>query len=164
MSSRLSLIGDLTESFLDTFDSSLDLLQGDGNIKYKGTRRALVDITKRIRKEYPDKYIAVNRGLPILPDIAKYIDFILAEDLYSYYDDISEKYVRVGKDTRDVLLEQIAAGMKENPDLTVLSLDYAEETQTDMIQEAIAFSKKRGFIPYISTYQLDEIFFHTLTP
>ena len=43
-------------------------------------------------------------------------------------------------------------------------LDYAEETQTDMIQEAITFSRKRGFIPYISTYTLDEIFYHTLTP
>ena len=150
--------------FLDTFDSSLDLLHGNGETKYKGTRRALVEITKRIRKEYPDKYIAVNRGLPILPDIAKYIDFILAEDLYSYYNDLSEKYVRVGKETRDILLEQIEAGLKENPDLIVLSLDYAEEAQTDIIKEAIMFSKKRGFIPYISTYRLDEIFFHTLTP
>jgi hypothetical protein len=61
------------------------------------------------------------------------------------------------------LLQQIEAGTRENPELIVLSLDYAEETQTDIIQEAISFSKKRGFIPYISTYQLNEIYFHTLT-
>ena len=149
---------------LDTFDSSLDLLHGNGKAKYKGTRRALVEITKRIRKEYPDKYIAVNRGLSILPDIAKYIDFILAEDLYSYYNDRLKKYERVSKETRDLLLEQIEAGLKENPDLIVLSLDYAEETQRDIIKEAIIFSKKRGFIPYVTTYRLDEIFFHTLSP
>ena len=150
--------------FLDTFDSSLDLIRGDGENKYKGTRAALVEITKRIRKEYPDKYIAVNRGLPILSDIANYIDFIIAEDLYSYYNDDKEGYVRVKPETRDILINQLEEGLKVNPDLTVLSLDYAEETQADIIKEAIAFSKKRGFIPYISTYRLDEIFFHTLTP
>ena len=150
--------------FLDTFDSSLHLLHGNGEARYKGTRTALINITRRIRKEYPDKYIAVNRGLPILPDIAKYIDFIIAEDLYCYYDDQKKRYVRVSKETRDILLKQIDSGLKENPELIVLSLDYAEETQRDMIKEAVMFSKKRGFIPYISTYQLDEIFYHTLTP
>ena len=131
--------------FLDTFDSSLDLLHGNGETEYKGTRRALVEITKRIREEYPDKYIAVNRGLPILSDIARHIDFIIAEDLYSYYDDVKKGYVRVLPETRNILLNQIEAGLKVNPDLIVLSLDYAEETQTDIIQEAIAFSNKRGF-------------------
>ena len=150
--------------FLDTFDSSLDLTRGDGEAKYKGTRKALAQITKRIRKEYPDKYIAVNRGLPILPDIARHIDFVIAEDLYSYYNDDKEGYVRVRPETRDILLKQLEEGLKVNPDLIVLSLDYAEEIQTDMIKEAIAFSKRRGFIPYVSTYRLDEIFFHTLAP
>ena len=65
---------------------------------------------------------------------------------------------------RDMLLNQLEEGLKVNPDLIVLSLDYAEETQMDIIKEAINFSKERGFIPYISTYRLDEIFFHTLTP
>jgi len=150
--------------FLDTFDSSLDLIRGDGANKYNGTRAALVEITKRIRKEYPDKYIAVNRGLPILSDIAPYIDFIVAEDLYSFYNDNKKDYVRVQPETRNILLKQIEEGLKVNPDLIVLSLDYAEETQTDIIKEAIMFSNKKGFIPYISTYRLDEIFFHTLTP
>ena len=116
-----------------------------------------------MRKEYPDKYIAINRGLPILSDIARIIDFVVVEDLYSYYADSKKAYVRVGADTQNLLLKQLDRGRKENPDLMVLSLDYAAQDQTDIIREAIAFSRKKGFVPYVSTYQLDEIFFHTLT-
>jgi polysaccharide biosynthesis protein PelA len=149
--------------FLDTFDSPLALLQADHAKAYAGIPSALVAITRRLRKEYPDKYIAINRGLPILSDIARLIDFVVAEDLYSYYSDSKKDYVRVTADTQDLLLKQLEKGRKANPDLMVLSLDYAAQDQTDIIKEAISFSRKRGFIPYVSTYQLDEIFFHTLT-
>jgi len=150
--------------FLDTFDSTLSLAAGKTAKNYEGVETALVEITRRIKKEYPDKFIAVNRGLPILPAIASVIDYIVVEDLYCYYSDEKKAYVRIDPDTRNILLHQIEEGMRVNPDLTVLSLDYAEENQTEMIREAIAFSKKRGFIPYVSTYRLDEIFFHTLKP
>ena len=73
--------------------------------------------------------------------------------------DSEKAYVRVPADTQNLLLKQVDKGRTANPDLMVLSLDYAAQDQTDIIKEAIAFSRKRGFIPYVSTYQLDEIFF-----
>jgi len=66
--------------FLDTLDSSLSLVEGN-----EGIENALQGIIRKIKQNYPDKIITVNRGLPVLSKIAKYIDFILIEDLYSYY-------------------------------------------------------------------------------
>ena len=134
--------------FLDTFDSPLGLLKGKNAGKHEGIDMALIDIARRIRKEYPDKFIAVNRGLPVLPAIAKVIDFIVVEDLYSYYNEKEKAYVRVDPNTRNILLSQVEAGLRENPDLTVLTLDYAEVHQAEMIKEAIVFSKKKeGLFP-----------------
>jgi len=150
--------------FLDTFDSALSLLYGKDAGKYEDVPKALSDITRKIREKYPDKFIAVNRGLPLLPLIAGQIDFIVAEDLFSFYSDEKMAYVPVDAQTRKILIQQLETGLRVNPKLTVLSLDYAEAHQMKLIKDAIHFSKKRDFIPYVSTVQLDDIFFHALKP
>ncbi len=141
--------------FIDTIDSSLSL-------QSPGIEDALLKIIKRIRDTYPGKLIAVNRGLPLLPRIAHYIDFVVVEDLYSYFSFEEKDYIKVTNETRNILLDQVAAGLKANKNLIVLTLDYAGLKQPKVVEEAIRFSKKRGFIPYVSTYQLDEIFNYTL--
>ncbi len=148
--------------FLDTPDSSLSLLHGKDKEKFKGIKDALKQIVRGIRERYPKKYIAINRGLPVLPRSAPYLDFVVVEDLYSYYAGHKEGYVRVSPETRSVLLNQVKAGLKVNPKLTVLTLDYAGNGQMALAKEAIAFSRERGFIPYVSTYELDQVFYYTL--
>jgi uncharacterized protein (TIGR01370 family) len=150
--------------FLDTFDSALSLLYGKDAEIYEGVQDALIDITRKIRHSYPDKLIAINRGLPVLPAVAGQIDFIVAEDLFSFYSDEKKACVTVDPRTRKILIQQLEAGVRVNPKLTVLSLDYAEAQQVKLIKDAILFSKKRGFIPYVSTAKLDEIYYHALTP
>lgn len=147
--------------FLDTFDSSLGLLTGKDGMRFRGTESALVEITAKIRRTYPDRDIAVNRGLPILPAIARNIRFVVAESLYSRYTD-GKGYEKVDANTQQILLQQIEAGQKANPELQILTLDYAGDAQFDLAREAISFSRKNGFVPYVSTYKLDQIFFHTL--
>lgn len=147
--------------FLDTPDSSLSLLHGKDKEKFKGIKDALEEIVRGIRERYPKKYIAINRGLPVLPRIAPYLDFVVVEDLYSYYAGHKEGYVRVSPETRSVLLNQVKAGLRVNPKLTVLTLDYAGNGQITLAKEAIAFSRERGFIPYVSTYELDQVFCYT---
>jgi len=145
--------------FLDTFDSSLSLLTADP-IRFAGTRQALRQIILDLRRAHPGKLIAVNRGLPMLADIAKDINFVVMEDLYSMYDSKRQKYIRVDAKSRDTLLQQAEIGRRLNPALTILSLDYAAPNQHRMTEEAFAFSRQHGFIPYVSTYKLDQIFFH----
>jgi polysaccharide biosynthesis protein PelA len=148
--------------FLDTSDSSLSLVQGKEKKKFEGIGEALEQMVRRIKETYPDKYLCINRGLPILPSIASYLDFVVVEDLYSYYAGHDKGYVKVNPEVREGLLGQIEEGMKVNPKLTVLTLDYAGDNQKALALEAIALSRKRGFIPYVGTYELDQIFFYTL--
>jgi polysaccharide biosynthesis protein PelA len=148
--------------FLDTFDSSLSLLEGKDGKKFTGIEDALAKITMRIKAEYPEILVAVNRGLPALPHFGKYIDFVVVEDLYSYYADHDKGYIKVDDTSQKILLEQVNKGLRVNPDLVVLTLDYTSTEQLEIAKNAISFSRKKGFIPYVSTYKLDQIFFYTL--
>ncbi|MFQ5963612.1 MAG: endo alpha-1,4 polygalactosaminidase [Candidatus Scalinduaceae bacterium] len=148
--------------FLDTFDSSLSLLEGEDSEKFKGIEDALAEITKRIKAEYPEILVAVNRGLPALPYFAKNIDFVIIEDLYSYYAGHDKGYIKVDGTTQKILLEQVSKGLRLKPDLAVLALDYVSTEQSEIAKNAIRFSRKKGFIPYVSTYKLDQIFLYTL--
>lgn len=148
--------------FLDTFDSTLSLITGEDAEKYKGVDTALKKIVFKIKKRFKNKLLAINRGLPLLPEIATKIDFVTVESLYSYYAGEEKGYIYVDDYTRNILLDQVSKGVKLNKNLVVLSLDYAGNEQFDLAKEGINFSKKRGFIPYVSTYKLDEIFLYTV--
>ncbi len=140
--------------FLDTFDSALTVQN------FEGMDRALIDITKRIKATFPDTCIALNRGLTILPYLAHTIDYVVVEGLYSVYAGHDEGYIPVDNYAQNLLLTQIDEGLLENPGLPVLTLDYASQEQTKLIKGAVSFSKIRGFIPYVGTYKLDEVFFY----
>ncbi len=148
--------------FLDTFDSSLSLQRGEGKEAYQGTAEALVHIVKKMKESNPLKLIAVNRGLPVLPAIAAHIDFVIIEDLYSYYAGADKGYITVDLNTRKILLEETQKGLEINPQLIVLTLDYAAADQYHLAEKAISLSRKKGFIPYVSTYKLDQVFYFTL--
>ncbi|MDR4505558.1 MAG: endo alpha-1,4 polygalactosaminidase [Candidatus Scalindua sp.] len=148
--------------FLDTFDSSLGLLEGKDGAEFRGTEEALKEITMKIKAEYPEIPVAVNRGLPALPYFGKYIDFIVIEDLYSYYADHEQGYIKVDESTQMILLDQVRQGLLVNPEIVILTLDYVSSKQAEIAKNAISFSRKKGFIPYVSTYKLDQIHFYTL--
>jgi len=148
--------------FLDTFDSALGLASEKDGPKFTEIKTALAQITRKIKNKYPNKLLAVNRGLPVLLSVAEHLDFVVVEGLYSYYSAADKIYTKVNSYTQNLLLQQLAQGLGAKPDLTVLTLDYAASNQTDLAKDAIFFSKKRGFIPYVSTYKLHEVFFYTL--
>ena len=147
--------------FLDTLDSVLFLTHGRQGASFAGMEEAAVAFVKKLRKQYPEKLIAVNRGLPILEKIATDIDYIVIENLYSQCHKEKGCY-RVDEATQNILLEQVLSGRRGNPGLTVLTIDYAASSQESLAREAISYSRKKGFIPYVGSYLLDEIFFYTL--
>lgn len=148
--------------FLDTFDSSLNLLDQPDGERYRGIEKALAAIVKSIKSKYPDKWIAVNRGIPILPGIAPWIDFVVYEDLYSYYNHKTKTYEKVSEASREALMPYIKRALTANPALRLLSMDYAAADQPELALEAIRFARKKGFSPYVSTVELDQIFLYTL--
>lgn len=148
--------------FLDTFDSALALAEGDGAAAFAGTDQALVSLVREIKARWPDRLLAVNRGLPLLPALAPSLDLVMVEDLSSLYDFDLKDYRKVPAADQAVLLDQVARGLEANPGLTVLTLDYAPPGRKDLVRAAIARSRKHGFVPYVSVPELDRIFRHTL--
>jgi uncharacterized protein (TIGR01370 family) len=144
--------------FLDTLDSALGLEMWKDPDRFRGAGQALVRMVRALRSVCPEAVIAVNRGLHILPRIAEAIDVLVLEGLYSVYEGTEKRYKRVDKETRGLLLKQVEAGLSARPDLPVLSLDYAAPDQPDLGGEAIAYSREKGFIPYVSTVKLDQIY------
>ena len=137
--------------FLDTFDSALALDD------VEKTRQSLAGIITRIRKNFPGLKLAVNRGLPVLPDIVHDIDYLVVEGLSSVFNATAGAYVTVDAYTQNLLLQQIKAGLALRPRLPVLTLDYASQDRPDLREEALSFSRKKGFIPYVGTHNLDEL-------
>lgn len=146
--------------FLDTIDSVLELERK--NPKYQGMSEAVVKVVKNLREKYPQGLICQNRGLEVLERTAKYIDFVLVEGFFSRQDLKTKKYVRVSESDREYLLEYLAKGKAENPRLMVLALDNVDPKETDLAREAIAFARKQGFVPYVSTHEPATAFTATL--
>jgi len=147
---------------LDTADSALDLGRTDQTGRYRGTGEALVSFIRKMPEIFPGLKLALNRGLEMLPLLADRVDYLIVENLYSYYDRRTEGYRRVGIQSQALLLEQIREGLKVKPELVILTLDYAAPQQRLLINEAIAFSRERGFVPYVATQFLDQIQVFTL--
>lgn len=148
--------------FLDTLDSSLSLEGGEAGAGYPGVREALVRLIRKMKERRPDVLIAVNRGLPILPEIAGVIDYVVVEGLYSSFGGDGAGYVRVDEGTRATLVKQVREGLAVNPGLPVLTIDYAAIDQVGLAGDAVAFSRKQGFVPYVGTRELDDVYYRAL--
>ncbi len=148
--------------FLDTIDSALALAEGKDAARYEGMRGSILDFLRKIRARFPDIHICMNRGLDLLPEAATLINSLLIEDLSFEYDFEKKEYRAVPPQVRQALVAAARKGLAANPALTVLSLDYATPDQKERIKEAISYSRSKGFVPYVSTLALDQVFYHTL--
>ncbi len=142
---------------LDTIDSAL-ALEAKDPVKYKSMREGAIKLIYALRMHYPDMKIMINRGYDILPDIAKQIDMLLAEsilvDSHSdkdnpkfFADNIYQEYVNKGKQAQDIA-----------PHLKIYSLDYWPQHDTANIRKIYSIQRQNGFIPYVSTVDLQAIF------
>lgn len=142
--------------FLDTLDSSLYLEEQKPD-DFSGMRQAALELMAAIREKFPDIPICVNRAAPLWQELAPKIQFVLAECLYGDYDFKNKRFVLASKADRAQLLSFAAQARRANPELVLLSLDYIAPKDNMGIKAAKAFSRKHGFIPYVSTPKLDTV-------
>lgn len=128
--------------FLDTLDT-VDL--------YPKTAPGMVSIVAQLRSSFPDKAIVQNRGFAVLPRTADLIDAVMFEDFSTTYDFSTKQYSATDGDPSEVLPYH-ARG------LPVLAMEYALPTQQDLIVRAYARAHEFGFIPFVSSINLDTIF------
>jgi polysaccharide biosynthesis protein PelA len=109
--------------FLDTLDypSHLERVRPAA---CGGMARAAAALVHRIRREYPELLLIVNRGYDILADILPDIDAVVAESLYSTYDFERGHYRLVDPDLYLWQVAKLEDARAHRPGLRVLSLDY----------------------------------------
>jgi uncharacterized protein (TIGR01370 family) len=138
--------------FLDTIDT-VQL--------YPESKKGMIRLVRELREVYTNAVIVQNRGFDVIDDTAKYVDGIMFESFSIHYDFKRKTYEKMSpsmlrwtrKIARNVLrLPQRRYGLK------VLSLDYAEPRQKELIQFAVNRADHYGYIPYIATIQLDTLF------
>lgn len=138
--------------FLDTVDNPIFL-----EPQYPGMTEALVKLIKGIRLHYPQIKIMMNRGFEILPEVAKQINMELLESVMTDYDFKTKTYHRRPTEEYQEILEKVKEAKKINPSLKIYTLDYWSKDDAEAIKEIYRMQRSHGFVPYVSTINLDEI-------
>jgi len=147
--------------FLDTIDNAEYLQRYHPKKKYPMMETAMVRLIKSIRKNFPAAYLVANRGFAILDEIAGSIDAVVAESIFTTINFEENITRRNTPQEYEPIIKQLRK-MKRKEGIKIFTLDYPNLENESDIEEIIADSHALGFIPYISTPQLQKVYSHTL--
>ncbi|MCH8872874.1 endo alpha-1,4 polygalactosaminidase, partial [candidate division KSB1 bacterium] len=147
--------------FLDTIDNAEYLQRYHPKKKYPMMETAMVRLIKSIRKNFPSAYLVANRGFAILDEIAGSIDAVVAESIFTTINFEENITRRNTPQEYEPIIKQLRK-MKRKEGIKIFTLDYPNLENESDIEEIIADSHALGFIPYISTPQLQKVYSHTL--
>lgn len=131
--------------FLDTVDS-VDV--------YPQKTQRMADLILAIRKRYPDLIIVQNRGLRVLEQTGPVVDGVMIESFSSTYDFQTKAYLPADYDASSW------KRLQERFGFAVLALDYALPSDIPQIRHDYQRAREWGFLPYVSTIMLDQIYVH----
>jgi len=142
--------------FLDTLDNAGHLERTDA-ARFRGMSFAGVRLVRAIRRHYPDMPIMVNRAYDLLPRIAKDVDMVLGESVYTTYDWKTKKYKRVSERDYELQLGFLREAARVNPEVRIFTLDYWDPDDAEGVAEVYATERANGFSPYVATIELNRI-------
>ena len=131
--------------FLDTMDA-YHITRKDKKL-FKKQQKALVSFIHKLHKKYPNSKLIINRGFEILDQIHNDINAVVAESLFSRYNNNTKKYTPVPKADREWLLANFKKAQKYG--LDAISIDYSDGNVGKRVDIAKKI-KKLGIIPYIT--------------
>ena len=138
--------------FLDTVDTAQ---------LYGESRDGMIRLIKELRKTYPKAIIVQNRGFTVIEDTAKYVDGVMYEAFSVHFNFKTKKYNKVSvgdlKWSKQMAQNTLAPLIRKTG-LVVFSLDYAGPEQKKLIQFAYNRARYYGFVPYVSTILLNNLF------
>lgn len=146
--------------FLDTLDSPLRLMASDPK-KYPKMNEYLCELIKEIRNRFPKLEIIANNFEEHADEIGPYVDGFNVEELISAYNFKTRTYGKIG---RSESLERIRRLKKvsEKYDVQIFVVDYVSPGNKKMAVHVYNKIKELGFVPYISTVDLDKISSHMI--
>jgi uncharacterized protein (TIGR01370 family) len=141
--------------FLDTADTPIEAERVQPG-RFGDSRTALVGLLRALRARQPRAIVVLNGGLAIAEPAAGAIDGVALESVWSSYDFEAKQYVRRPEDEarqRAALLRAVT-----QRGVRVLTLEYAPPDDPAWIRRLLELSRDAGFIPYVSTIGLTNVF------
>lgn len=148
--------------FLDTADTAEHLERADP-ARFRGAVEAMVRIVLAIRERHPAAILVLNQGLALYPGVRPAVDAALAESLFATYDFALRRYGPAPSDAwHRARLERFAALARGG--LPVLTIEYAPAGERALVAAALSHARARGFVPYVSSIELDTVRRDALEP
>ncbi|MGQ9845808.1 MAG: endo alpha-1,4 polygalactosaminidase [Caldisericia bacterium] len=142
--------------FLDTLDSYLIVIKNPEKINQYA--ESIASFIKVIRQRYPHIEILVNRGFEFIDESFKdIVNFFVVEDLYTSYDFESKKYLL--KSEQEVLFLKNELKKIFSYGIPIVVIDYVDPSNKILQIKIAQKILKDGFIPFITTIDLDHIGF-----
>lgn len=142
--------------FLDTLDNPPHLQRTDPR-RFAGMTAAAADLVKAIRARHPGIPVMLNRAYELLPDVARDIDILLGESVVSGWDFEKARPRPVPPEDQRFQRDAMRAARALNPDLRLLTLDYADPADRAAVARIYARQRADGFEPYVATIALDRL-------
>lgn len=142
--------------FLDTLDNAAYLEWRDP-VANAGMTDAAATLVRKLRASQPDMPIMLNRAYEILPAVAGDIDMEMAESIRTDFDFATKTYAFVEEEEYRRQVELLNAVRTAHPDLQIMSLDYWYPADTETIRKIYRIQRENGFLPYVSTVELDRV-------
>jgi len=147
--------------FLDTIDTAEYLEKWHPGGKIPGAQEGMIKLVREIRRRYPKIYLVGNRGFSMLDKIGPYLDGVVAESIFTSVDLANDKTLLRSASQYDDKVRQLRRA-RDKFHLTVLTLDYMNRHLEPQIKNIISISRANGFVPFVSTPQLDTVYHDTL--
>lgn len=141
---------------LDTVDQVVALEQKNPK-KYSGMKDAAAHLIQAMRKHYPQMKVMMNRGYDIVPQVADSLNIILGESVYTKYNFQTKSYEKVSPTDYKWQVDKLNEARRLNPLIQVFTLDYWDPEDKEFIKEIYRVERNNGFIPYVSTIDLQKV-------
>ena len=138
--------------FLDTADS-VELLEKQFPQRAAAFRDGLVALIKALKAKFPQHPVILNRGFPLLARLTGSVDGVLAESLFRKYDFATKRYVAVEASGTQWLLGNLRTIREAG--LPVYVVDYVDAGDPLLAEETARRIAGAGFVPFVSTVELD---------
>lgn len=140
--------------FLDTMDS-FHLFAKDKQQK-ETQINALSGLMTKIQARYPEMHFISNRGFEVLSSMGDKLDAVVAESLFSTWDNNKKTYGKTSETEQKWLLNKLNE-VKKDQSVDVIVIDYAKPNDPQNAKLIADKITQHGFSPWVSVPSLDII-------
>ena len=141
--------------FLDTLDSHLQVAMDPA--ARQSQLAGLATIIERLRREFPESVILLNRGFEVIDRVGEFVNGMAAESLYQGWDPATNRYREVNREDREWLLNRLKGVQQQFPKLSLVVIDYLPPNRRDQAREVARKIRQAGFIPWVTNASLDQL-------